>query len=269
MSDEIHMQVALRHAEHSALLPWQSPSPDEELMAKEDAEEDGLPRRAWLQEVLLTFLFADAAPDRWENVALRALAVFRHCLPGLLVSRDLGEVEALNARRKDVKRGFPMEELVDLSADEDWREILEGIMVYLFPAKRKWLFKGTQRAYLLAKAYQPHLVTFEKWVRMNGVRRLRRVDLSYEDLAEIFEGKRLKSDAERDRSRSRWSARAQAVLRRPIEECGGTVRLQFGKSSAAREAMARSAAGNCNRRGNARHQAQGAPEMPSNETGKL
>jgi hypothetical protein len=247
MSDELHVQLAYRHAEESALLPWASPSPDEELMAKEEAG-DEVPRRAWLQEVLLAFLFADGKPEVWENVALRAFAVFRYCFPGLLAKRCLNEVEGLERRAK-LKGAFSMEELVRLSNEEEWREVLERILDFLYPARSQWLFKGTQRVYLLAREYQPGLLAVERVVEVNGRIVPRKVDMCYEVMAEIFEGEELNGPEGRDRARSRWSARAQVLLRKPIEEAGGVSRLHFGKSLEARLKMAMKAKGNANRKG--------------------
>ena len=248
MSDEIHMQAALRHAEAAAVLPWQGLSPDEALMAKEEPETDQLARWGWLYEAALAFLFADRAVERWENVGMRALALLRHVVPELLHGRPLDEVAEL-ARAACVARHFPMGEFLELAECEEGRAVLCRILVYIYPPRRRWLYFGTQRAYLLARAYQPELVAIRKLVGPDGAKRVRRVELVYEDLAEIFEGEAARGALARDRARSRWSARAQAVLRRPIEAAGGTCRLTFGKSATAREAMARSARGNTNRKG--------------------
>ena len=228
------MQAALRHAEHTALLPWQATAPDESLMAKEDGISPHS-MRALLVEALFTYLFADSGGRQWEKVAVRVLVLMREFLPGLLVGRDMAEVAALKRAVMDSER-YHFTEFVELARYEGWRHALEGVLGYLFPARRGWLFKGTRRTYLLARAFQPWLV------KVDGK------ELTYEEMAEIFEGAAMHGHKARARARSRWSARVQALLRKPIEQSGGVVRLQFGKSSTAREAMTRSAQGNHNRK---------------------
>ena len=242
MNDETHLQAAMRHHEEAAFLPWQALAPDEEMMAKEDGEGQGGTRRAWLAEELMVYLFGDKEPGRWENVAMRALAVFWHCLPGLLVGRDMGELDRVK-RTAVIRRGFNLEEFVRLSADEDWRETLKGIMNFLYPARRNWMKKGTQRAYVLARAYQADLLATEKVV--DGKRR--KVEMTYEGMEEIFEGK-LATEKERGRARAKWCALTQVVLRHPVEAAGGVAHVRFGKSASARAAMALSAKRTCNRR---------------------
>lgn len=244
MSDEEHMQAALRHAEHSATLPWQALAPDEELMRKEQDVED-CPRRAWLFNDVLGFLFADQDPRRWQNVAMRALALFRACLAAELVGRKEDEV-ILIERGSGSMKACDVRQWVGLLADEEAMASLRGIVCFIYPESgKRWLSKGTMRAYLLARAYHPHLVQVSK---LADGRRVKSAELSYEDLEEIFSGQPLATDEERDRARSRWSARAQATIRLPIEKAGGTARLPFGKSAEAREKMRQSAEGNSNRR---------------------
>lgn len=250
MSDEAHIQAAFRHADSSVILPWCGQSPDEEVMEREDLESAGEPvRRAWMLEVLMAFLFADKHPEVWENVGLRALAIYRHCLPAELARRDTKEEDALK-RYAQLSRGFRLAELVELSKDEDWREMMAGIMGYMFPPRKRWLYKGTQRAYLLARAYQPGLVTIRKQVvAPDHEEKVKETDMSYEDMARIFERDPLTTERAQNRARSRWSARAQQLIRLPIEQAGGVARMPFGKSASAREAMAASAKGNRNRGG--------------------
>lgn len=219
-------------------------------MEREDLESAGEPvRRAWMLEVLMAFLFADRHPEVWENVGLRALAIYRHCLPAELARRDTKEEDSLK-RYAQLARGFRLAELVELSKDEDWREMMAGIMGYMYPARRRWLYKGTQRAYLLARAYQPGLVSHKKEVDTPDHRKIIKVvDMSYEDLARIFERDSLTTERAKDRARSRWSARTQQLIRLPIEQAGGVARMHFGKPASAREAMAASAKGNKNRGG--------------------
>lgn len=238
------MQAALRHAEHSATLPWQALPPDEEMMSREDPQDDA-PRRAWLFGDVLDFLFADEDPRRWQNVAMRAVALFRTCLPAELVGRKEDEVRLIE-QQSGAMRKFEVRQWIELISDEDSHASMTGIVRFIFPdSGRRWLSKGTMRAYLLARAYRPKLVEVQK---LSDGCRERSAELSYEDLEEIFSGARLTTEEDRDRARSRWSARAQAAIRRPIEEAGGTARLPFGKSAQARDKMRKSAEGNHNRR---------------------
>ncbi len=244
MNDETHLQAAMKHHEEAAFLPWQALAPDEEMMRKEDGEGKGGTRRAWLAEELMVYLFGDKEPERWENVAMRALAVFWHCLPGLLVGRDMSELDRVK-RVAVIRRGFNLEEFVRLSADEDWRETLKGIMNFLFPPRRGWMKKGTQRAYVMARAYQPVLLMREKMVNGKRVR----VEMTHEGMEETFEGP-LETEKDRGRARAKWSALTQVVLRHPVEAAGGVAHVRFGKSASARAAMAESARRTCNRRKN-------------------
>lgn len=256
MSDEAHMESALfRYADHTALQPWQAPAPDEVLMAKEEPCEEPL-RRAWLQELILSFLFADGAPERWENVAMRALAIFRHCLIHQVIGRNMAEVEALRAR-SEIKHEFTLVHFIRLSQQDDWREILEGIMGYFFPPGRRWLYRGCIRVYLVAKTYQPTLL-----VRAD-VEGSARHGLSFQELAKIFEPEKMSMSA-----RARWSARAEVLIRQPIEAAGGRSGLSFSKSASAREKMAASARGNRNRNGGGgekTHRNESSPEAGTTE----
>jgi len=236
------MEAALfRYADHAALQPWQALAPDEELMAKEEPVEEPL-RRAWMQEALLAFLFADGQPECWENVAVRALAIFRHCLLAEVVGRDMTEVEGLRARAK-IAEQFRVDAFIALSQQEDWQEILEGIMGYLFPPGGRWLYKGCVRTYLVAKTYQPKLLVRADMAASE------RHGLSFEELARIFDKEAPRTAGQRSAARARWSARVKFLIRLPIEAAGGRSGLPFGKSAAACAKMAESAKGNRNRAG--------------------
>lgn len=238
MSDEQHLEAARRHADGGVCLQWQPLQPDEALMALEEgASYASMSGRAELQESLMCYLFGGGNPECWQDVALRGLAVIRHCVPSLLVGRSLREVEAL--REYVTAQGFGgLGELLEAAQDEEGAEVLRRLMEYFFPGqRRRWLLEGAQRVYLVARAFQPHLVT------VYGR------EMSYEDLARIFEGGKLSTPRARGQARSRWSARAQRVLRMPIEEAGGVVRLQFGKAASTREKYRAAAKGNAHRKG--------------------
>ena len=258
MSDEAHIEAARRHAERAApLLPWCAAAPDEVLMAKEEAAEGWKADRSDAWEKLLVFLFADGQPEQWENVAMRGLSVIRHCVPSLLTDRSLDEVPAIR-KRATMQQGFRLTDFVEACEDEDFREMLRGILDYLFPAGSDWLSAGCKRIYLIARGYQPWLVQIWKerservrLVETDGAGRPRvkyvarkfreQQEMSYEDLARIFGEKP-------EKARQRWSARAQRVIRMPIESAGGKVHLQFGRSATTREKCAERARGNQHRK---------------------
>lgn len=215
---------------------WQGLAPDEELARREGGEEHAEFRRAWIQEDLLVYLFADGNVGRWEDVALRVVAVMRRFTPGLLVGRKFHELDGMR-ERSEIQSAFPLEKFAELTECDERERLLTGLLGYLYPAGTRWLKRGTRRVYLLARTFQPMLL------RRHGR------ELSYERLEEIFEGVRLTTEKDRDRARSRWSARVQNLIRRPVEENGGRIALQFGKSATVRMKYAQAAKGNGNRKG--------------------
>lgn len=249
MSDEAHIESAHRHRDQVRWAPWHGKSPDEEAMereealendAREEAEEDCWRRRSDVQEALFCYLFGGGA-ERWRAVALRALAVMRRMCPGLLVGRSL-PVEAEDAVREYYGPGGGGYVRFDLGGLEKLVNgdvaVVEKLMEVFFRKESAWLQDGCQRLYLVARAYQPQLV------RLGNGR-----DPSYEDLAVIFE--EMAEDADertRGLARSRWSARAQEVIRKPIERSGGKVPALFGKGDAVRRKYQAAAKGNGNRR---------------------
>ena len=124
----------------------------------------------------------------------------------------------------------------------------------MFPDNQKeWLKEGCRRLYLVARAYQPDLV------RVGGKL------AGYEEFAEVFGefNGHEPTRKDRDRARSRWSARAQNVLRIPIQQAGARVPALFGKSSSVRGKYQQAARGNQNRRKNANeHATTPAPRRP-------
>ena len=222
--------------EEEGSAAWYGLTPDRELELREEGEEGADSRRAWIQEDLLVYLFADGDADRWQDVALRALAVMRRFCPALLAGRTFREVDGLR-RRGGMQAAFPMEKFDELTDCEEREALLRGLLGYLFPNGRRWLKQGTMRVYLLARTFQPTLMSTHG--REPG----------YERLEEIFEGRKLATRKERDRARSRWSARAQKLIRQPVEANGGRIALQFGKSATARAHYAEAAMGNGNRKG--------------------
>lgn len=236
MNDEDYQnRFEAMDSEEASSAAWQGLAPDRDLEQREEREH-GSYRRAWIQEDLLVYLFADGNVARWEDVALRAVAVMRRFAPGLLPGRKFHELDGLR-ERSGLQAAFSMEKFDELTACEERQRLLETLLGYLFPPGSRWLKRGTRRVYLLARTFQPLLL------RRYGE------ELCYEKLEEIFEGKPLLTEIERDRARSRWSARAQKLIRKPIEANGGRIHLQFGKSATARAKSSASAKGNKNRRG--------------------
>lgn len=215
--------------------PWGGVRPDEALELKEEGDEGDGRQRAWIQEDLLVYLFADGSAERWEDVALRVVAVMRRFCAGLLVGRKFGELTGMR-RRSELQAEFSMEQFEEMTGCEEREALLTGLLGYLFPPGKHWLKRGTMRVYLLARTFQPLLL------RSHGN------DPGYERMEEIFLGRPLKTKKERDRARSRWSARAQKLIRQPVEANGGRIALQFGKSATARANYAEAAKGNGNRR---------------------
>lgn len=239
MSDEIHMESAWRHRDMTATEQWHGPQPDEELMAAEEGESESVRRAGeyyWLLEALLVYLFANSNARQWQGVAVRASYIIRRCAIWML--RDEVSQRELEQLKREVDRwdSFGTDDFLNLCDDDDFREALAKILEFLYPPKKRRLFMGTKRVYLVARGFCPGLV------KVDGK------ELTYEDLAAIFEGEPLTTTKARNRARSRWSARVQEVLRKPVEAAGGKVRVQFSKSPLARERMAQSAKGNRNRR---------------------
>lgn len=235
MSDEIHMESAFRHRDVTLRAQWHGVAPDEAMIAAEEwsGEELGTDRQK-IMEALRVYLFADGTPEVWQNAAARGYAVMEHCTPWLLrCGRDRRDRRALPADAGERGR-YGLRQFQRLCGDVAFQEVLGKLLGYIFPPGKGWLLKGTRRAYLLAMQYQPWLVMKEG------------KDLTYEDLAAIFEpGLGLTTKRQRNAARSRWSARFQELVRKPIERAGGTA--QVHKSATARAKMAASAMGNQNR----------------------
>jgi len=258
MSDERQIEASVRHAEvaASAIVPWSPARPDEALMAREEPGEfvGAESMRAELWEKLLVFLFADGQPGCWECTAVRGLSLIRHCAPSLLTGRDLSAVAGIRSRAGGkVQQSFGLTEF--LADDEGTRMVLRVVLGYLFPEGPEWLKEGCRRIYLLARAFQPQLVQITREVgervkerdpqtgRMKlTIRHVPKlVEMSYEDMARVF-------GENTSKARARWSARAQRVIRKPIESNGGACHLAFGKSASTRAKYAARAKGNSNRR---------------------
>lgn len=214
---------------------WYGLTPDMEMEMREEGETVDF-RRAWIQEDLLVYLFADGDAARWQDVALRAVAVMRRYCPALLAGRAFRELDALR-KNGGMQAVFPMDKFDALTDCDEREALLRGLLGYLFPNGKRWIKRGTMRVYLLARTFQPLLL------RTHGS------DPGYEQMEEIFGGRKLTTRKERDRARSRWSARAQKLIRQPVEANGGRIAMQFGRSATARERYAQAAKGNGNRKG--------------------
>ena len=179
MSDEAHIEAARRHAERPSVLPWAALAPDEQLMQLEEAGARPPAERADVWERVLVSLFADGEPERWENVALRALALIRHCVPSLLVDRKLDEAERVKARA-GTRQSYQMTEFLEACEDEAFRDMLRAILDFLFPDGPEWIREGCKRLYLVARSYQPWLV--EIW-------KTRRETVYLHEVHEVSEGR--------------------------------------------------------------------------------
>lgn len=239
MSDEAHLDRYYLHRDLTRREPWHGLRPDEEAML----HEEGPPEqelRADVHEALFTYFFAGGAGD-WKAVALRAIAVIRRWAPSILSGRSVPP-EVIQAIHHYYRPGagehtrFHLSGLVDLVGEEGY--VVERLMEFFFPDSAEWLKEGCRRLYLVARAYQPALLAGPEGR-----------EPSYEDLARIFgELDGLHPD-EAARARSRWSARAGLVLRKPIAASGARVPALFGKSATVREKYRAAQIGNHNRRG--------------------
>jgi len=260
MSDEMAMEAAHRHRDPVAVAPWSGAQPDEAAMRWEaglqDQEDGGFSALADWQEEFLVFAFSSSAPEDWRGVALRAHAVLRAVCPGVIATRTHHELLDIRQGAGMASGHYPLGDLVgDARGMEDR---ISAVLSYYFPDGREWLKNGTQNLYLLARLYQPGLVT-----RWNG-------ELSYERLAMVFgeipaEPQEL-DPAERvrwcpaevtaeaweemkARARSRWSARAQKLIMQPMQRAGASMPALYGKSQKVREKYRQAARGNQNRKG--------------------
>lgn len=249
--DPRNLEYAARHAEINVPLPWQAETPLEAAMRHEEET----PRedvRADIQEVVLCYVFADAMPEEWQTVAVRAHALLAGLWPALIAGRSSHEAAAAVGKARqvsafrlgDVRARFEPVDLADF----------EKVMAYFFPPGGQWLLHGVQNLYLVARLYQPGLVT--RW----------RKDLSYEQLAQVFgelpmgpHGVGTETPPEDTppaewlkmcgRARSRWSARAQSLIARKIVANGGRRPGMFGKGADVAEKLRAAAMGNQNRLG--------------------
>lgn len=232
--------------------------PDEALMAREDREGDGegavrggaLEGLAWLLESLLVYLLADGEPGRPVLAAGRAAFLFRKVFPGM-VGRATGRpVEEMGAAVMGSGVGsFELGEVWErIEGSAATRERVWRLVEHLYPGSGPgWLMQGTRRVYVMARSFNPWLVSrAEAGVRglSKDEKRVRpEVEMSWEEMARAFGEGNLKA------ARARWSALAKRVVVLPIEAAGMECQLQFGKSHETRERYRRSAMGNGNRRG--------------------
>jgi hypothetical protein len=259
MSDEAGMEAAFRHRDLAAVAPWCGARPDEAMMrweeGIEDGEDSGFSALADWQEEFLVFCFADAAPEEWQSVALRAHAVMRAVCPGVFAARTFHELLAIRAAARPLAGRFPLAHLAEDA--QGLERLIGGVLGYYFPDGREWIRHGVQNLYLVARMYQPGLVT-----RWNG-------EISYERMAMIFgeipaepveveqaarahwcpEGMGMEEWlTAKARARSRWSARAQKLIMAPLRSAGARAPSLYGKTATVRDKYRESALGNQNRR---------------------
>ncbi len=150
MTDGEHPHVPM-DGEEASSAAWQGLAPDRDLEQREEGEQESY-RRAWIQEDLLVYLFADGNVERWEDVALRAVAVMRRFTPGLLPGRKFAELDGMR-ERSALQAKFTMEKFTELTDCEEREKLLETLLGYLYPPGSRWLKRGTRRLYLLARTF--------------------------------------------------------------------------------------------------------------------
>lgn len=228
--------------------------PDEAVMALEDEELDaGQEGMTWLLETILVFLLADFQPERPGLVAARGAFLFRKVLPGMLGRAGTRPVEELVGVMESGVGGmtcsFALGEVWErIEGSPRLRERVRLMMGHLYPGSGPgWLMQGTRRVYVMARCFNPGLVsrreTGLRGLSRDGRRVLPEVEMSWEEMARAFGEGNLKA------ARARWSALAKRVVVVPIEASGQVVQLQFGRSAATREKYREGARGNSNRRG--------------------
>lgn len=251
MSDKQIEHAELIRGDESLPIQWHGLDPREAACRAEEGEpeEDG---RAAAQELVLVYCFAEARPEDWRAVAARAHALLRTLWPWMVARRSHHELLEVRGH-EGVGLRFPMEEVAGRLRADGMVESMGVVMGYYYPDGREWLRDGTRNLYLVARMYQPGLVT--QWG----------ADLTYERLAGVFgelparpagaaAGWRPEGWDEEDwaravqRAKSRWSARAQGLITRKMEEIGARRPAMFGKGAAAAESYRRAARGNTNRR---------------------
>lgn len=234
MSDEAHIETAFRHRDRSRVEQWHGMAPDEEAMEHEEGVVDDADEFAFQFNAFLSYCFADAKPHEWEAVAARALAIIRQECPEMVATWPRAEA-ATGAVMWDVDGYAKISQ-----AFRERKDLFRRVLGHFFKDQREWLKAGVQNMYLVARHYRPRLVT-----SFNAR------DLTFTELAVIFG--EIPRDAERvqqDRARARWSAKAQCLIRKPLERVGDVVPSLFGKSATVREKYRRAQRGNRNRRGN-------------------
>jgi hypothetical protein len=282
--DPKSLEYAALHADKTLPLPWQEMDPREAAIRGEELAEqemhEGYLRAcrspsidpqsqiievenssygganefsnfAEMQELFLCYVFADSNPAEWQNAAVRAHALLATLWPGIIAGRSRHTLAAIVGQARQVT-GFPLSDVTRRFSEECVRAFAP-VMEYYFPDIRNWLITGTQNLYLIARLYQPGLVT--RWQK----------DITYEQLAQIF-GElplvrgRLGTDtppedtpAEAWRkacgaARARWSARAQSLIARKIVSAGGRRPGMYGKGGEVAEKYRAAAMGNQNRR---------------------
>lgn len=231
MSDEVHLESAFRRVDPTRRVQWHALAPDEAAVLAEEGPGE-LSRRAELLEALMAFLFADGAED-WRAVAGRAARALKEFAPGVAAGMSGGLGRRFN--------GFGLEELRELVGEDG--EIVGRLLGWLFQERgASGLRSGCQRTYLVAKAFQGFLLE-----RAGG----EAGEMGFEEFARAFGEMGSRSGGKAGaRARSRWSARAEKMIRRPLEAgCGAAGKADlFGKMAATRAKYQAAAMGNENRR---------------------
>lgn len=223
------------------------PTPFEEIVAKEETEDaaaDVFEDLVDFQRALLSYLFTDGRAEDWRHAGRRLIAFMLVAYPADLLRRQTGDLDGfeLGPPPRDF---FPLSDLLDRFPSQVKEPYGRVLRKYIsLQLSRGWLRKAIGNFYLLARQYASWLLTED-------------TDFSYEKISaacgEIPSGNQASNEdlaRMRDRARSRWSARARALLVAPIESVGSQAPANFmSKPASHREACRRSAMGNTNRHG--------------------
>jgi len=247
MSDPRKLELAARHFDPAAVQAWavNQPTPAEELMRKEEPEEEPL-SFAGMFRLVLVFCFSDAQAGGWQLPVARALAIVREFFPSESWLRG-----TLPPQGAPGRPCFGLDKFDELMREERAAgEYLQLVMNYLLPAASaaRGLEEAGKRMFLLAKAWLPSAMCEEELSR-DKVRWVLH-ELSYEDLAVIFGEMAAGACAkERGRARARWCALKSRLIEQPARRTGARIQVHFSKSATTREKYRVAQMGNQNRKG--------------------
>lgn len=246
MSDPQKLEFSVRHIDPSALQSWAvcQPTPAEELMRKEEPEEEPL-SFAGMFRLVLVFCFSDAQAGGWQLPVARALAIVREFFPSESWLRG-----ALPPQGAPGRPCFGLDKFDELMREERAAgAYLQRVMRYLLPnSSEGGLMDAGKRLFLLAKAWLPREMG-EVQLSRDKVRWVVH-EMSYEDLAVVFGEMPADADTKtRGRARARWCALKSRLIEAPVRKAGERIDVHFSKSATTREKYRAAQMGNQNRKG--------------------